>query len=107
MAILFKSVVYTTTGTMQSINLDPAIVPFNATIVCTLSGAATYSMQYSITPFTVADGSANWIASGDIPVGTTTSAVSGLITPVSRVQLVIASISGSITLEVVQGLSTN
>lgn len=104
---LFQSVVYSAPATTQSLNLDPSIVPFNATIICTLSGTASYKMQYAVTPFTVADSSTNWVDSGDIPSGTTTSAVSGIITPVSRVRLVIASISGSITMEVTQGFSSN
>jgi|ERR1700748_1330453 len=104
---LFQTQTYTTAATTPSINLDPSIVPFNAAVMCTLTGTASYRMQYSLTPFTVADASANWVDSGDIPAGTTTSAVSGFITPVSRIRLVIASISGSIVLEVTQGFSTN
>jgi hypothetical protein len=106
---LFQSVIYTTTGTKQSLNLDPSITPFNAVIACTvLTGPASYKMQYSVTPFTVADADANWFDSGDIPAATTTSAVSGLITPASRVRLVIATLTaGSITLEITQGFSSN
>lgn len=106
---LFQSVVYTTAATQPSLNLDPSIAPFNAAIVCTvLTGPVSYKLQWSITPFTVADNLANWIDSGDIPAGTTGSASSGFITPVSRVRLVIATLTaGSITLEVQQGMSTN
>lgn len=105
---LFQTQTYTTAATTPSINLDPSIVPFNAAVVCTITGTVSYKMQYSITPFTVADASANWVDSGDIAAGTTTSAVSGFITPVSRIRLVIATLTGgSITLEATQGFSTN
>lgn len=100
---------YTTTGTKGSINLDPAIAPFSVNVVCTLVGAATgtYSLQYSLDPMTVADADALWLTSGDIPIGTATSAGSFLMSPVSRIRPVIAAISGTLTIQTLQGLSTN
>lgn len=104
---LYQTITYTTTGTKQSLNVDPSIVPFNAAITVLLTGTASYKLQYSLTPFTIADASANWFDSGDIPAATITSAVTGFLTPVSRVRLVIASISGSLVMEINQGMSTN
>lgn len=104
---LYRTITYTTTGTKQSLNLDPSIVPFNAAITAALTGTADYKFQYSLTPFTIADASANWL---DIP-GTassiTTSTSVPLLTPVARVRLVIAAISGSLVVEINQGFSTN
>lgn len=106
---LFQTISYTTTGTKQSLNLDPSITPFGANVMCTLAaGTVSYKMQYSITPFDIADASANWFDSGDIPAGTTTSATSAMIVPVSRIRFVIASLAtGPLTVEVSQGISTN
>lgn len=107
---LYQTITYTTTGTKQSLNLDPSIVPFNAAITVTLTGGTTsYKLQYSITPFTIADANANWFDSADIPAATAASATVGFITPVSRVRLVIAALGGggSLVLETNQGISTN
>jgi len=106
---LYQTITYTTTGTKQSLNLDPSIVPFNATVAVTLTaGTTSYKMQYSVTPFDTADASSNWFDSTDIPAATTSSAVSSLPFPVSRVRLIIAALSGgNLVLEVNQGISTN
>ena len=100
---------YTTTGTKASINLDPSVTPFAVSVACTLEGAATgtYSMQFSLSPMTIADADALWLTSGDVPVGTTTNAGSLFTSPVSRVRLVIAAVSGTLTIQTLQGLSTN
>jgi len=106
---LYQTVTYTTTGTKQSLNLDSSIAAFNAQIAVTLTaGTASYKLQYSLTPFTIADASANWFDSADIPTGTTTSAVTVFAAPVERVRLVIAALSGgSLILEASQGISAN
>lgn len=100
---------YTTTGTKDSINLDPAIVPFCCAVACTLvAGSVSYKLQYSLDPMTVADSAALWFDSGDIPASTTTSAVSLFQSPTSRVRVVIASLTtGPLTVQTLQGLSTN
>lgn len=104
---LFQTVPYTTTGTKTSINLDPSIVPFNTTVAVNVGTTGTYGVQYSLDPMTVADASAIWTDTVNIPTGTTTSAVTSIISPVSRIRIVIAAISGSITVQVSQGISTN
>lgn len=103
---------YSAPATTVSWNLDPAIVPFNATLVCTLSaGSVSYKLQYSLDGLegpTETDSQATWIDSPDIPAGTTGSAQTAFINPVARVRLVIASLSGgTLTMHVRQGLSTN
>lgn len=105
----YQTISYTTTGTKGSINLDPSIVPFNALVAATLvAGTVSYKMQYSLTPFTVADSAALWFDSADIPAATAASALSALSSPISRIRLVIAAITtGPLTLEVNQGFSTN
>lgn len=104
----YQQVIYTTTGTKASLNLDPSIVPFNAFIAVTLSNTATYGLQYSLSPFgTVADADAIWFDVSDIPSGTATSATSVFTAPIARVRAVIAAINGTLTLQIRQGLSTN
>jgi len=104
---------YTTTGTKASLDLDPSIAPFNASVSVALNGAAvaSYSLQYTFDDFsspTMTDAAATWFTSSDIPLATAASANAAFITPVTRVRLVIASLSGgSMTMRTVQGMSTN
>jgi hypothetical protein len=98
---------YTTTGTKDSLNLDPSIAPFNATVAVTVGTTGTYKLQYSLDPMTVADSAALWFDSVNIPAGSTASIVTNFMFPVSRVRLVIAAISGTITLQTLQGFTNN
>lgn len=108
----YQEVSYTTTGTKDSLNLDPAIAPFNASVNVTLAaGTVSYKLQYTLDDFqspTMVDSDATWVDSVDIPAGTTGNAVASLPFPVSRIRLVIAAIvTGPLKLQVRQGLSTN
>lgn len=96
-----------TTTFGDSWNVDPSIVPFNLHVSCTVTGAVTYKLQYTLDPCSVADGSATWIDSGDIPAGTTTSARAAFTSPVERIRIVFASNAGILKLQAIQGLSTN
>lgn len=102
-----RTVAYTTTGTKDSLNMDPSIVPFDAQLAVTVGTTGTYGIQYSLDSMNVSDANAKWFDSGDMPTGTTTSAVSALKSPISRIRIVIAAISGTITLQTLQGLSAN
>jgi hypothetical protein len=106
------SVTYSSSGTQPSVDFDPSIAPFNASITCTLLGGATasYKLQYTTHSYGVldTDSNANWFDSPDIPAGTTSSTFASFITPVTRVRLIIASLSGgTLQMETIQGLSTN
>lgn len=106
----YRTETYTTTGTKGSWNTDFSIVPFNAAINCTVTGTCTYRLEYSLDPLnspTAVDSDATWVVSNDIPAGTTASAAAGFLTPVARVRVVITAISGSLKVELVQGMSTN
>jgi hypothetical protein len=102
---------YTTAITTPSWNLDPSITPFNATVACVLvTGPVSYKLQYTLDDLAdplLTDANAAWFDSPDIPAGTAASVSTSFITPVARVRLVIASLTGSLTLTVIQGLSTN
>ena len=107
---LQRTETYTTTGTKGSWNMDPSIAPFSASIACTLTGTASYKLQYSLDTLdspTATDSDASWFDSVDIPALTAASAQAGFINPVARVRLVIDSIAGSIKMTMLQGLSTN
>ena len=106
----YRTETYTTTGTKGSWNTDPSIVPFNCSVNCTVTGSATYSLQYSFDPLsspTAVDSDAVWITSVDIPVGTVVSQQTAFVVPVARIRVVIAAVSGSVKVEMAQGLSTN
>lgn len=101
----YQTVTYSSDGTKASLELDPSVVPFSASIACTLVGTASYKLQFSLDPSTVDDADAIWFDSGDIPSGTTTSGMSSFAFPASRVRLVIVSLTGTLTLQVLQGVA--
>ncbi len=104
---LYRTAAYTDTGTEASLNLDPSIAPFNASVVVTLSSTGNYKLQYSLDPDNVADDDSIWTDSVNIPSGTTASAVTNFMFPVSKVRLVIASNGGTITIQICQGFTNN
>ncbi|MDE2096865.1 MAG: hypothetical protein KGL39_06420 [Patescibacteria group bacterium] len=103
----FHTVAYTTTGTKASQNLDSAIAPFQVTVACTVGTTATYKLQYSLDPMDVADASAIWFDSTGIPASSTTSLVTSFVSPVARVRLIIGAVSGTLTMQIRQGISIN
>ncbi len=107
---LQRTETYSTTGTKGSWNLDPSIVPFNASVAVTLSATASYKLQYSFDTLdspTALDTDAVWFDSPDIPAATAANASAAFISPVARVRLVIAALTGTIKMTVLQGMSTN
>lgn len=104
---LAQTVSYTTTGTKASLNMDPSITPFNATAAVTVGTSGTYKLQYSLDPMTTADADALWFDSVNAPASSTTSIVTNFMFPVSRVRIVIDAISGTITLQILQGFTSN
>lgn len=109
MPVYYKTVTYTTTGTKESANLDTAIAPFDATVGVTLTaGTASFKLQYSLDPMEVTDANANWFDSTEIPAATAASIIKKLTMSVSRVRLVIATLSGgNLVMQIQQGLSIN
>ena len=110
--ILYHDVTYTTTGIKPSVDFDQAISPFTATVAVTLTtGPAAYSVHYTIDDFSdplKTDASASWFDSVDFPVGTAASGVSVLTTPISRIRMVIVTLTaGSLRMQTQQGLSIN
>ena len=108
----FRQQTYSAAATTPSWNLDPAIAPFEANVVCTLSaGTVSYKLQYTLSSLynpTAVDSDAIWVDSLDIPAATAASAVSRITSPVARIRLVIATLSGgTLTMQVRQGLSIN
>ena len=102
------SVAYTTTGSQPSVNMDPSIVPFNASVAVTVGTSGTYSIQYALDDYAmVTDANALWFTDSNLVVGTTTSGVTNYMFPVTRIRIVIAAISGTITLQTLQGYTAN
>ncbi len=108
---LQRTETYTTTGTKPSWNCDPSITPFSLSVMCALlSGTATYKLQYSYDTLdspTATDSDATWLDSDGIPSGTTASAEENIVAPIARIRLVIAAISGSLKMTMLQGFSGN
>jgi len=110
--MLYHDVTYTTIGTKPSVDFDQAISPFTATVAITLTvGPAAYSLQYTIDDFSdplKTDATASWFDSADFPVGTAASGVSVLTTPISRIRMVIVTLTaGALRLQTQQGMSIN
>ena len=109
---LQRTEIYTTTGTKQSWNCDPSISPFNLSVALTLMGAATgtFGLQYSYDTLdgpTLTDSDAEWFDSTVIPAGTTADAQQAFNAPIARVRVVIAALSGSLKMTMLQGFSKN
>lgn len=101
-------IAYTDTGTKASINMDPSIAPFNASLAVTLSSTGTYSIQYSLDDYaTVTDANALWFTDANLGSGTAASGVTNYMFPVSRIRIVIAANGGTITLQTLQGFTQN
>lgn len=98
---------YADTGTKASVNMDPSISPFNATVGVTLSSTGTYGLQYSLDAPETSDANALWFDSVNIPSGSTGSLVTNLMFPVARIRVVIVANGGTITLQALQGYTTN
>ncbi len=110
--LLSHDVTYTTIGTKPSIDLDPSISPFGVTVAVTLvTGPASYKLQYTADDFSdplKTDASANWFDSTEIPAATAASIIAFLTKPVTRIRLVIATLTaGSLQMQTQQGLSKN
>jgi|SRR5882724_2921467 len=106
---LIHEVVYTTTGTKDSVNLDPSITPFNVNVAFTLvTGPVSYKLQYSLSDCNISDANAIWFDSTDFPAATAASKVAPITAPVTRVRTIIATLTaGSLTLQTLQGWTTN
>jgi hypothetical protein len=94
---------YTSPGTKGSWNLE--LTNAQASVNITLTGTASYKLQYTLDPLDdplATDADASWLDSNDIPAGTSTSAVCTFMTPAARIRLVIAALSGSLKMEMLQ-----
>lgn len=105
---LSRTETYTTTGTKGSWNCDPATTPFSLSVAFAISGggAANYRLQYSYDALdspTAVDTDATWFDSTAIPAGTIVSASQAFAAPIARVRVVIASLTGSLKMTMLQG----
>jgi len=105
----YQTFTYTNPGsaTEPTINLDPSIAPFNAFILTTVTGTVSYKMQLSLNPMEDGDTNSIWVDSTDIPAGTTGGKSSALTVPWAKVRFVFASGTGSVVVQIRQGLSIN
>lgn len=111
MAAYAHDVTYTTIGTKPSVDFDPKMAPFEASVaVIMTTGPVSYGMQYTLDDFTdplKTDANAVWIDSTGIPLATVGSAQASLNFPVSRIRLVIATLTaGNLRLQTQQGYGT-
>lgn len=108
---LQRTQIYTAPGTTVSWNCDPSIAAFNVSVACVLlSGTVSYKLQYSYDTLdnpTLTDANANWFDSTAIPAGTAATATATFTSPIARVRLVIAAITGSLQMTMLQGMSVN
>jgi|SRR5580698_5490098 hypothetical protein len=109
---LQRTETYSAPATTVSWNCDQSITPFNVNVVCLLSngGTVSYKLQYSYDSLdnpVLNDTNATWIDSNDIPAGTSASAETNFSTPIARVRLVIASLTGTLTMKMLQPMSVN
>ena len=99
----YQSRTFSGTGTTASINLDPSIADFKVRVRATVTGTISYKMQLSMDATSATDANAIWWDSTEIPAGTVATDEELINYPVARIRFVIASGSGSIFVEVLQG----
>ncbi len=109
---LQRTETYTTTGTKASWNCDPSIAPFDLSVAVTfVTGPVAYGLQYTYDNFDSplkTDAQATWFDSTAIPAGTATNKEAAFTAPITRIRLVIATLTaGSITMTMLQGMSIN
>ncbi len=109
---LQRTVTYSTTGTKESWNCDPSITPFALSVAFALSsgGTVSYKLQYTYDTLDnplLTDSDANWFDSTNIPAGTSASKAEAFVAPIARVRVVIATLTGTLTMTMLQGMSTN
>ena len=94
---------YTTTGVKSSLNMDPSICPFNASLAVFVGTTATYKIQYSLDPIETADASSRWFDDANLPASTTVSGVTNYMFPVTKVRIDISAVTGTLELKTLQG----
>lgn len=109
---LQRTVTFDTTGTKESWNCDPSITPFALTVAFALSDAGTVNYKLQVSYDTLddpllTDNDATWFDSTNIPAGTTGSKAEAFVAPIARVRVVIAALSGTLKMTMLQGMSTN
>lgn len=103
---------YTTTGTKASWNCDPSITPFALSVAIALLGVSTgsFSLEYSYDSLdspTATDSDAEWFVSTVIPLATAADSAQSFNAPIARVRIVIAALTGSLKMTMLQGMSVN
>ena len=96
---------YTTTGAKASIGLDWATTPFNVAVAVTVGTTGTYSIQYSLDDWSTTDANALWFTDANLIANTTVSGVTNYMFPVTRIRINITAITGTITLQTLQGFA--
>jgi len=64
-------------------------------------------LQFTLDPLDTADASCDWFDDLIIPTGTTATAFQAYNMPITKVRIVIAAISGTVKLKVLQGFTCN
>ena len=95
------------TGVQPSINLDPSISPFTATVVVFLLSTGTFTLQYSVDPIDVSDANSRWFNDALLAPGSTASGTASYAFPITKVRLSIAANGSGIELKTLQGYTTN
>lgn len=95
----------TAAGVSNPIILDHYRDPFNVGIGVTLSGTASYSVEYTyddVFSGTFNPATAQWFTTSGIPAGTATSKDGAVNSSVMAVRLNALSLSGTLTMTVIQ-----
>lgn len=95
----------TAAGVSAPVITDHYRGPFNVGVGVTLSGSATYSVEYTYDDvFSSAfnPATAQWFAMSAFPAGTATSKDGAITTPVMAIRLNAATLTGTLTMTVLQ-----
>jgi hypothetical protein len=95
----------TALGVSAPVILDIYLGPFSVGIGVTVTGTASYSVEYTyddVFSSTFSPSTASWFAVSGLAAGTTVSKDGTLSSPVTAVRLNVASVSGSVVMNVIQ-----
>ena len=96
---------HTTTGAKTPWNGDWQLDHFTVTIAAIIvSGAATYSVEYTLDDLNDTSVTPRWLTFDEAPVGTTATKVIQLNNPVLWVRINIAVITGTVEFKIIQGM---
>lgn len=109
---LSRTVTVSATGPSGALNMDPAEVPFSASVQVYVGAGVTttYSLEITLDPLLNPDGTTNanvrWVTDAGFPVGSSATLIKSYTAPIYGVRLNVATLTGgNLELKTLQGIN--